>query len=138
MTDDHPLLSRTVAHATEFLDSLPDRPATSAATAAEVHAALSTPLTQDGLADARVIDDLVSAVTPGLVASAGPRYFGFVTGGAQPIALAVDWLTAVWDQNGASEMISPAAAAAEATALDWARVLLGLPDQASGAVVVGA
>jgi glutamate/tyrosine decarboxylase-like PLP-dependent enzyme len=138
MTDDHPLLSRTVAHATEFLDSLPDRPAAAAATAAEVHAALSTPLTQDGLADLRVIDDLVSTVTPGLVASAGPRYFGFVTGGAQPVALAADWLTAVWDQNGASEMISPAAAAAEAAAIDWARELLCLPDQASGAVVVGA
>jgi glutamate/tyrosine decarboxylase-like PLP-dependent enzyme len=138
MTDDHPLLGRTVAHATDFLDSLPDRSAAALATAGEVRAALAVPLTEEGEHDLTVIDALVEAVGPGLVASAGPRYFGFVTGGTVPVALAADWLTAAWDQNGASEATSPAAASAEAVALDWARELLGLPTGSSGAVVVGA
>src|SRR3954454_15831227 len=81
------LLARTLAHAERFLGSLPERPV----------GALDAPdfadqLTDDGVPPAQVIDELVASAEPGLVASAGPRYFGFVTGGALPAALAADLL----------------------------------------------
>ena len=65
------------------------------------------------------------------MASAGPRYFGFVMGGSQPVAVAADWLTSAWDQNAGLFVRSPAAAVAEEVAGAWLVELLGLPRQVS-------
>jgi glutamate/tyrosine decarboxylase-like PLP-dependent enzyme len=72
------------------------------------------------------------------VASAGPRYFGFVTGGALPVAVAAAWLAAAWDQNAGTAVMSPAAARLDAVALRWVTELLGLPRGTGGGFVTGA
>ena len=54
-----------------------------------------------------VIDALVAGADPGLVATAGPRHFGFVIGGALPAALAADWMVSAWDQYAAFHSLSP-------------------------------
>ena len=92
----------------------------------------------DGPTDPRnVIDELVKAADPGLVASPGPRYFGFVTGGAVPASLAADWLVSAWDQNAFSHVSSPAAAAFEQVAASWVLDLLRLPAHSGVAFVTG-
>jgi glutamate/tyrosine decarboxylase-like PLP-dependent enzyme len=68
----------------------------------------------------------------------GPRYFGFVIGGALPAAAAADVLTMAWGQNGALHALSPAAAAAEEVAGEWMLELLGLPATASTGLPTGA
>jgi glutamate/tyrosine decarboxylase-like PLP-dependent enzyme len=68
----------------------------------------------------------------------GPRFFGWVTGGTLASALAADWLTTTWDQNAGPATGAPAAAAFELVALRWVAQLLGLPEQARGALVTGA
>ncbi len=49
-------------------------------------------------AAAAVVDQLAEAMEPALVATAGPRYFGFVTGGALDAATAAEVLTTGWDR----------------------------------------
>ena len=72
------------------------------------------------------------------MASAGPRFFGFVVGGALPAATAADMLAAGWDQNAFNAVLSPAAAAAEEAAGGWLKDLLGIPVGASVGFVTGA
>ena len=93
-------------------------------------AGLGGPLPAAGSDPVAVLEALAAAAEPGLVASAGPRYFGFVTGGALPVALAADWLCATWDQNAGLHVMSPAAAVAEEAVGGWVRELLGLPADA--------
>jgi len=71
------------------------------------------------------------------VASAGPRYFGFVIGGALPVAVAADWLTSAWDQNGGGYAASPALSVAEEVVAGWIRDLLGLPSACGVGFVTG-
>ena len=87
---------------------------------------------------ARVIERMARDVDPGIVASTGGRYFGFVTGGALPASVAADWLAAAWDQNAATHSLSPAAAAAEQVAGEWVLELLGLPAEWSTGLATGA
>lgn len=81
------------------------------------------------------LDDVGS---PATVATAGPRYFGFVTGGALPITVAANWLACAWDQCAGLEALSPAASAIEAVALQWLVELFGLPPGTAGGFVTGA
>lgn len=70
--------------------------------------------------------------------STGPRYFGFVTGGTTPAALAGDWLVSVLDQNVATERHS-VAAFIEAQTLSFLADLLRLPSGAfHGVLTTGA
>jgi glutamate/tyrosine decarboxylase-like PLP-dependent enzyme len=85
-----------------------------------------------------VIEHLARAADPGLVATPGPRYFGFVTGGSVPASVAAEWLTAAWDQNAGLHVLSPASAAIEQVAAGWLLEMLGLPPTASVGFVTGA
>ncbi len=86
----------------------------------------------------RVIELLDSFGSPATVASNGSRYFGFVTGSTLPAALAANWLSSTWNQNGAMEVMSPVATRVEATVIGWIKELLGIPSGSEGAFVSGA
>ena len=130
-------LSAATQHAREFLDGLDERPVAARVDAAGVRDALGGPLPEHGEDPDAVIDALVAGADPGLVATAGPRHFGFVIGGALPAALAADWLVSAWDQNAAFHSLSPAAAAIEEVTSAWVIDLLGLPAGASVGFVTG-
>jgi glutamate/tyrosine decarboxylase-like PLP-dependent enzyme len=84
-----------------------------------------------------VISELADAVEPALVSTTGPRYFGFVVGGALDAPTAADILTSGWDQPAFNAVTSPAAAVVEDIAGSWLRELLGLPSGASFGFVTG-
>lgn len=74
----------------------------------------------------------------GLVASSGPRYFHFVTGGVTPAALGADWFASVVDQNSADWVGAPLTSQLESVSIRWLLQLFGLPDTWGGVLTTGA
>ena len=121
----------------DYLSKLPERAVGARADATTIASRLGD-LADAGVDPTRVIEELATAVDPGLVGSLGPRYFGFVIGGQLPAAAAADWLTTAWGQNAVVHAASPAGAAVEQVAGRWMLDLLGLPADASFGLPTGA
>ncbi|MCA9839455.1 MAG: aspartate aminotransferase family protein [Trueperaceae bacterium] len=139
----HPLLkkdkeelSEILAHSLElaqaFLTTLTDRNV-----AITPHSNSNLNLPEEGLGAKEALQLFMKRYGRGLSASSGARYFGFVTGGATPAALAADWLTSTFDQNatGYGDSVAPLV---ELEALALLRELFDLPATFSGAFVTGA
>jgi glutamate/tyrosine decarboxylase-like PLP-dependent enzyme len=139
--DDHlrdpTLLRRAADLALEYLSSVRDRPVGRPIEPAALRAALGGDLPDEGADPRQVLQHLATDVDPGLVATAGPRYFGFVIGGSLPITVATEWLAAAWDQNAGNYPASPAASVVEEVAGSWLKSLFGLPSTASVGFVTG-
>lgn len=101
-------------------------------------ALLGGPLPDEPTDAAEVFTLLDDIGSPATTASAGGRYFGFVTGSSLPVTVVANWLAGAWDQNSMLSVMSPVAAAVEEIALRWLLDLLALPADAAGAFVTGA
>src|SRR5215469_7550516 len=130
----HDALDRSLA----YLGGIADRSVAPGAEDIARLAELDFDLPPAGMAPKDVLAKLDTIGSPATVASNGPRYFGFVIGGALPSAQAAAVLSTAWDQNAALTVMSPVAARLSAVALRWITELLGLPDGSDGGFVTGA
>ncbi|MFG3041011.1 pyridoxal phosphate-dependent decarboxylase family protein [Streptomyces sp. NPDC048330] len=139
----HPTLAGDLDRLPELLQSVRDfaarelsdigeRPVATAAPAPP-----AGPLPAAGVGASGALERFAERWGPGFSGSAGPRYLGFVTGGATPAALAGDWLTGAYDQNGSSGGGSTSDALERET-VGWLRELFGLTEAHAGAFVSGA
>ena len=132
------LLTGTTDRIAQYRETVAERRVAPEADIERLGAELGGPFPADGAAAGTVLDELVSAVEPALMASAGPRYFGFVAGGSLDAATCADLLTTGWDQFAFNGVSSPAAALVEEIAGTWLKQVLGLPTGASFGIVTGA
>jgi glutamate/tyrosine decarboxylase-like PLP-dependent enzyme len=132
------LLNDAMTRAARYQATLDERGVAPVAEAVARLAALDIPLPDgpgDPAATLALLDDVAA---PATMATTGGRFFGFVTGGVLPAALAVNWLAGTWDQNCFLTVASPATVAVEAVALRWLLDVRGLPSDTGGAFVTGA
>ena len=132
------LLTDAARRAAAYLDGLDTRPVAPSPDAVSALRALDGPLPKTGADPAAVLEELDRLISPATMAMAGPRFFGFVIGGALPATLAANVLASAWDQNSAKWAATPGTAALEKVALRWTLEALGLPLEAGGGFVTGA
>jgi len=132
------LLDDAAQRAIRYLDELPQRAVWPGDAALARLDAFIEPLRQESVPTEAVLAMLDELGSPATVANAGPRYFGYVVGGALPASVAANWLATAWDQNVHHWAGSPVGARLEEVALGWIRELAGLPQGTGGAFVTGA
>lgn len=134
---DH-LLSEVIKRANRYLTDLPTRRVSPAPDAIAGLRRLDTPLQDHPIDPATVLAELDEIGSGATVASAGNRYFGFVTGGALPATMAANMLAGVWDQNAVLETASPIASFIEEVCRKWLVSVLRMPPQTAIGFVTGA
>ncbi|MGH9117587.1 MAG: pyridoxal phosphate-dependent decarboxylase family protein [Acidimicrobiales bacterium] len=132
------LLMDAAERSASYLDGLSTRSVAPPADAIAGLAALGGELPDDPTDPGEVLALLDDVGSPATIASAGPRYFGFVIGGSLPAAVAASWLATAWDNNAGLRVASPVGAHLEAVALAWLVDVLGLPEGTGGGFVTGA
>ena len=133
-----PLLKEVMQRANRYLEGLDKRSVAPSLDAVNRLSKLYEPLPDGSTEPEDVLALLDDIGSPATVGSAGARYFGFVTGGSLPVALAANWLVGAWDQNAFCATSSPIAVALEEIALRWLIDVLALPSDCGGSFVTGA
>jgi glutamate/tyrosine decarboxylase-like PLP-dependent enzyme len=131
------LLANAAERAARYLEGLGARPVAPPPEAVRGLAVLDQPLPEAPTSAEATLATLDEIGSPATMAMAGPRFFGFVIGGALPVTLAANWLAGAWDQNSALYNATPGTAKLEQVALGWLLDLFGLPPECGGAFVTG-
>lgn len=132
-----PALQAAAEAADRWLNGVVTRTIPARATVADVLEGVGGTLPHAGMAPVEVVQRLVAAVEPGLLAIGSPRFFGWVMGGTLPAALAADWLVSAWDQNAGMRDATPGVVAVEDVAARWVLQALGLPSDSGVGFVTG-
>ncbi len=126
------LLEQTLESASQHLNTLDKKPP-----ATDRSKTQAAPLPENGLGAKETLHRFQMRYGDHMAASAGPRYWGFVTGGVTPAALLGDWLASVYDIN-MSHGENSLAPAVEHEAIHMLRDLFDLPETFHGVFVSGA
>jgi glutamate/tyrosine decarboxylase-like PLP-dependent enzyme len=134
----HELLKQTAQHAIRYFETLNHRSVFPSSTALARLNELEMTLPDAPKDPEKIISILDEIGSPATVASTAGRYFGFVTGGSVPAALAANWLATAWDQPADMVVASPIGAKIEEVALHWLLDVLALPQSSGVGFVTGA
>ncbi len=132
------ILNDVAEASARYLAEVPKRSVAPYLQAIERLQTLKQSMPTEGVSADELLSEIDNVLAPATMASIGPRYFGFVTGGCHESALIASWSAATWDQNVFAYHGSPTGTVIESIALNWLRELFGFSQDIAGAFVTGA
>lgn len=132
------LLQATTSNMVDYLNSLKTRPVFPSQDQVAALDGFDFDLPLGTTEPAKVMNLLHKLGSPGTVATAGGRYFGFVIGSTLPVALAAHCLAGAWDQCAGLKVLSPVGEKLELVAGNWLKEMLRLPGESGVGFVTGA
>lgn len=136
--DSQKLLEDAAARSIRYFEKLDDRLVSASSGSLAALARLREPLPEGPSDPGETLALLDEVGSPATTATAGGRYFGFVTGGSLPVTVAANWLAAAWDQCSGLVALSPVGGALEEVALRWLIEIFSMPAGTGGGFVTGA
>lgn len=123
-------------HAARFLAALPDAPAN--VPREQVFARhLDPEFTESGRDAADALDYIARCVDAPGIATASPRFMGYIPGGGLYHAAIGDFLAAAANKYAGFASASPGAARLENATIDWLARVIGFPETAAGTLTSG-
>lgn len=123
-------------HLLDFSDDLVDGPAYRGWDAASA-AALSVPFPEVGREPGSVLAEFATCVARPGIATASPRFMGYIPGGGLFHAALGDFLAAATNKYSGFAPAAPGAVRLENAVADWLAGVIGMPDGASGVLTSG-
>ena len=122
----------------EFLDSIPDRQITHAATPTGLRQVMGDgPLPEDGTGAATLVSEATHLLMEHSLLNGHPRFMGYITSSAAPIGALADLLAATINPNVGAWTLAPLAPEIERQTIRWIAELIGYPTDCGGLLVSG-
>ena len=130
----HALIERVA----EFLEQLPEQRLTAGEPPSVVRRLLPEgPLNADGIPAERLLEQAAELLLSHSLFNGHPRFWGYVTASAAPIAILSELLSTAVNPNVGAWILSPVASEMEAQSVRWISELVGYHADAGGALVSG-
>ncbi len=104
---------------------------------AEVQELLNEPLPDDPQNIGSLLDEVGEKILTTITNSAGPRYFGYITGGGNQVAVLAEMIKASINQNNLKWHSSPVSTELERLVMRWVAKFIGYPTSSAGVLLSG-
>lgn len=121
----------------DYLEGVPDKKVFAGKTPEEVLALFDEPLPEDGSDMDQVLVEVKHKVLGSITNSAGPKYFGYITGGGNQAAVLAEMVKAALNQNNLKWHSSPASTELEKLVMRWVAEFIGYPTTSAGVLLSG-
>ena len=122
---------------TDYFDEKSEKNVFAGKSPEEVMALFDEPLPQESMDIGAVLNKVREDVLGSITNSAGPRYYGYITGGGNQAAVLAEMIKASLNQNNLKWHSSPVSTEMERLVMRWVAEFIGYPTSSAGVLLSG-